>query len=235
MVAKANKSILMLSGGLDSTVAAHVAASEATPILALSFDYGQRARRRELAAAYSVASGLGIEHRVAQLSFFRQIDAGALTDVAASLPQIDSNALDDVEGQAAASAKAVWVPNRNGIMIAVAAAWAESRGANRIVVGFNVEEAATFPDNSVDFVDNQNAALQYSTANGVQVLAPTARWMKSEIVTWAQEHDVPLELVWSCYDDDDVPCGTCESCRRFERAVDRAGAREWIESRRRKT
>lgn len=223
--------VIVLSGGLDSTVAAYMAAETARIDLAITFDYGQKARRRELAAGYAVAQRLGAVHRTVELPFFRAISTGALLEQGLKLPEPKTADLDDVEG-ARASAKAVWVPNRNGIMIAVAAAWAEKIGAAYIVLGFNAEEAATFPDNSQAFIDRQNAALEYSTANGVKILAPTAAMTKIQIVAWARDHQVPLELVWSCYDGDDLPCGRCESCRRFDRAVDAVGIRALVHEKR---
>lgn len=229
---KAPTAVMMLSGGLDSTVAACVAAKEYRPVLGLTFDYGQKANKREMAAAYLVAQHLGVQHRTAFLPVFREFGGGALMDDAVPIPRPTPEGLNDVEGEALETARSVWVPNRNGIMIAVAAAWAESLEADVVVVGFNAEEAATFPDNSEEFLARQNAALEMSTANGVQVVSPTASWTKCEVVNNARELNIPLEYVWSCYDGESAPCGRCESCLRFERAVDEADAREWLESRR---
>ncbi|MEZ6195043.1 MAG: 7-cyano-7-deazaguanine synthase QueC [Planctomycetota bacterium] len=225
------RALVLLSGGLDSTVAAYLAADECEVLGALAFDYGQRARRRELGASYAIAADLRIAHRTVELPFFRLLSAGALTEPASELPRPSAGDLDDPEA-ARASAAAVWVPNRNGVFIAVGAAWAESAGADVLVVGFNAEEARTFPDNGEDFVARQNEALAYSTARGVRVSAPTQRMSKVEIVRVAMERDLPLERAWSCYEGDDKPCGTCESCRRFDRALDAAGARSWYEARR---
>ena len=224
-------SILMLSGGLDSTVAAFMATETTEPRLALTFDYGQRARRRELAAGYALAQIIGVPHRTVFLPFFREFEGGALTDPNRRLPEPEESELDDL-AKARGTAGAVWVPNRNGVFVAVAAAWAESIGASVLVVGFNAEEARTFPDNGGEFVAAQNAALELSTSNGVKVFAPTLSWTKEQIVRHAKAHDWPLELVWSCYEGDDQPCGRCESCRRFLRAVEAAEAREWLTARR---
>ena len=198
------RALLVLSGGLDSTVAAFLAADTHEIVLALTFDYGQRAARRELAASYGVAAHLGVRHRTVFLPFFREFARGALVDPAAALPTPAAEDLDD----------------------------AEAVDADVLIVGFNAEEAATFPDNSAAFVERLNAALELSTANGVEIVAPTAAMTKAEIVRLARERDLPLELVWSCYEGDDVPCGACESCRRFARALEAAGAQEWFAGRR---
>ncbi|MCB9833179.1 MAG: 7-cyano-7-deazaguanine synthase QueC [Planctomycetes bacterium] len=227
------KAVLLLSGGLDSTVASFVAAADHEPVVALGFDYGQKARRRELAAGYALARQLGCEHRTIFLPFFREFAQGALTENSQALPEPATADLDDPE-KGKASAAAVWVPNRNGIFIAIGAAWAERLQADVLVVGFNAEEARTFPDNSADFVRSQNEALEWSTANGVQVLAPTIDWTKRDIVARAMAMDLPLELVWSCYEGEDEPCGRCESCKRFDRAVGAAEAEAWLAARRKR-
>ncbi len=228
------KALLLLSGGLDSTVAAWLARESTQPVLALTVDYGQKAARRELAASYLLTQRLGIPYRTIFIPFLREAGAGALVDRTAEVPKPGAADLDDVGGKARESARAVWVPNRNGAMLAMAATYAEWMDVKHVVVGFNKEEAATFPDNTEAFLEATNHALSFSTSNHVTVLSPTIRMTKAEIVREAIRTDCPIELCWSCYLGGDQPCGTCESCRRFDRAVEAAGARAWIESRRQK-
>jgi 7-cyano-7-deazaguanine synthase len=225
--------ILLLSGGLDSTVASYLARKEARPILALTVDYGQKAAGRELAAAYLIARTLEIPHRTVYLPFLREAARGALVDPNREVPKPDDRDLDDRDGWAAASARAVWVPNRNGAFLAMAATHAESLGAQYVVTGFNREEAATFPDNSADFLEATNRALEFSTSNRVRVMSPTLSFDKVGIVREAVREGIPIELCWSCYLGEKEPCRTCESCRRFERAVTAAGAATWLAQRRR--
>jgi 7-cyano-7-deazaguanine synthase len=217
------RAIVLLSGGLDSTAAAYLIREVAEPVLALTADYGQRAAKRELAAAYAIARTLDIPHRTIHLPFLREAAQGALVDPGLDLPRLEAAELDDVQGAAARSAAAVWVPNRNGALIAMAATWAEANGLEYVVCGFNREEAATFPDNSKAFVDATNAALALSTRNHVQVISPTLPYDKVEIVRLATAAGAPLHLCWSCYLGGDEPCGVCESCMRFRRALHRAG------------
>ncbi|HYC79356.1 MAG TPA: 7-cyano-7-deazaguanine synthase QueC [Planctomycetota bacterium] len=227
------KALVLLSGGLDSTVAAVLARDVTRPVLALTVDYGQKAAKRELAASYALSRRLGLEHRVVYLPFLREAAQGALVDRAADVPRPAAADLDDREASAR-SAAAVWVPARNFAFIAMAATWAEAGGAKHVVVGFNREEAATFPDNSAEFLEATNRALAYATRNAVQVISPTAGMDKREIVAAGRAADAPLEWCWSCYLGGDQPCGTCESCRRFDRAVAAAGVGEWLEERRRR-
>ncbi|MFG0317614.1 MAG: 7-cyano-7-deazaguanine synthase QueC [Planctomycetota bacterium JB042] len=221
--------VALLSGGLDSTVATAAAHREVGVALALAVDYGQRAAAREVEASGRIAAALGVPHRTVSLDFLADVTGTALVDADAALPRPDDAALDDAAGAAADSMAAVWVPNRNGLFVAVAATFAEGLGADRVVVGFNREEAATFPDNSEEFVDRTNAALSLSTRNGVRVVSPTAGLDKEGIVRMGYDLDAPLALVWSCYEGRDRPCGTCESCRRLARALDRAGRRQRFE------
>ncbi len=219
------KAIILLSGGLDSTVAAWLLRPEVEPVLALTVDYGQKAARRELAAAYKIALQLGVPHRTVFIPFLREAARGALTDPRAEIPRPSLADLDDTLGAGARNAAQVWVPNRNGALIAMAATWAESNDVEHVVCGFNREEAATFPDNSQAFIDATNAALAFSTRNHVSVLAPTIAMDKSAIVAAGRAAGAPLDMCWSCYLAGDTPCGRCESCLRFRRALAANGIR----------
>lgn len=217
------RAVVLLSGGLDSVAAAYLVRETARPVLALTADYGQKALKQELGAAYAVAMALEIPHRTIVLPFLKEASGTALVDRHASVPEPSAADLDDVEGAAARSAAAVWVPNRNGVLIAMAATWAEANDLDYVVCGFNREEAQTFPDNSKEFIEATNRALSVSTRNGVRILAPTIDMDKIEIARAAQAAGAPLHRCWSCYLGDDVPCGRCESCLRFVRALDGAG------------
>ena len=221
--------VALLSGGLDSTVATAAACADGGVELALTFDYRHRAAGPEVAAARAIAAALGVEHRVIPLGFLGDATRTALVDRAEEVPNPSAAALDDAHGAAARSMAAVWVPNRNGLFIAVGAAFAESIGAEAVVVGFNREEAATFADNSPEFVARTNAALELSTRNGVRVVSATAGLDKEGIVRLGVELGAPLRYVWSCYEGLDRPCGRCESCLRLGRALDRAGERSRFE------
>ncbi|MBI3018562.1 MAG: 7-cyano-7-deazaguanine synthase, partial [Deltaproteobacteria bacterium] len=101
----------------------------------------------------------------------------------------------------------------------IAASFAESLRAEVIVVGFNAEEAMTFPDNSSDFVKEMNASLSTSTLNHVQVICYTQSLNKKQIVSLGKELRAPFELMWSCYEGGERMCRQCESCKRFYRAM----------------
>jgi len=211
------RAVVLLSGGLDSVVAAALAAREMTLALALTADYGQRAADCEIRAARAVAAALGIPHEVVPLPWLGRIAGNALTSSDRELPRLETTELDSAAAEA--SAAAVWVPNRNGLLINMAGVYAEALDCGAIICGFNAEEAATFSDNTAAFVDMANAALALSTRNQVQVMAPTQALTKPEIMRRGREVGAPLDLVWSCYESGPAPCGTCESCLRLQRAL----------------
>jgi len=192
------------------------------PVLALTFDYGQKAAPREIKSATEFARSYGVPHRVMDLKWLGELGGSALTSSAQAIPSLNSSELDHLPTTQKTGAS-VWVPNRNGLFINVAAAIAESMGIQQVVVGFNKEEAATFPDNSSQFLGVATLALRYSTRNGVKVISYTELMVKTEIVEALRglPKAFPFDLVWSCYAGGDEPCGVCESCKRLERAVGR--------------
>lgn len=218
-----HSSVILLSGGLDSAANLALSHDLDQPVLAITVRYGQRAQEREVQAAKSLSHYYQVEHRVLDLPWLGALGGNALTDSSQKVPELRQSQLDDLS-IITGSAKSVWVPNRNGILINVASAFAESLGAKRVVVGFNREEAATFPDNSVAFLNCATGALEYSTANHVQVFSYTSELNKIEIVQGLRElkKTFPFEKVWSCYYGGEKPCGKCESCGRYDRAVQEA-------------
>ena len=214
------KSIVLLSGGLDSTVNFYKASIETEVILALTFNYGQRAAAREIEASYKIAHTKGIKHQVIELNWLAEITETALVNYEKEIPKLRVDELDDTFGAAKTSAEAVWVPNRNGIFINIAAAFAESFEARCIVTGFNIEEGATFPDNSPAFVDTVNKCLKFSTLYKPEVISYTSKLNKKEIALLGKKLNIPFNLIWSCYFGGAEMCGECESCLRLNRAME---------------
>ncbi len=222
--------VALVSGGLDSTVATALALTEGKVCAGLTVNYGQRAAEREIEASTRICRALGIPHEVLDASWLRASPGGgALIAGGGTLPEPEP---DELSGAAAErSAAAVWVPNRNGLLINMAACRAEALDADAVVVGFNAEEAETFPDNSRQYLEAADRAFSMSTRNGVRLFAPLIAMTKREIVLAAREKEVSLAHVWPCYRGGETLCGACESCRRFERALEQAGMREEYERR----
>lgn len=200
------KSIALVSGGLDSLVSLACAAKERRIEAVMFFDYGQRARASERVSAMNAANFYGLP--------FQDIDVRWLESLAPAGMQASGSG----EGSLS-SLEDVWIPNRNGVFINVAAAYAERYGCDTIVTGFNREEAEEFPDNSVEYVERVNRALALSTRNGVRVESFTIDLDKSAIIRMGIELKAPLSIIWSCYRSGDRMCGECASCRRLSAAL----------------
>ncbi|OIP43408.1 7-cyano-7-deazaguanine synthase QueC [Candidatus Desantisbacteria bacterium CG2_30_40_21] len=218
-------SICLLSGGLDSIVAMTIAVQQTTVLLGVTFDYGQRAKKQEIDAASRVCEYLRIPHRKITIDWLGQTGS-AILQHGRDVPAFSFEKSDPIQ-----TAKAVWVPNRNGVFINIAASLAEEMGADVVVVGFNREEAETFPDNSLKFVQAINQSLLFSTLSKVQVLSFTQDMNKKEIVVLGKQLAAPFHLLWSCYLGGDKMCGRCESCQRCIRAFKSAGVFEVIRER----
>lgn len=210
-------SVVLLSGGLDSTVNFYAALRETSVKLAITFDYGQKAAAKEIQSATMLAKENGVAHQVIDLPWFKGLGTSALNTNTAAIPKIKANALEDAVYTARA-AKAVWVPNRNGLFLNIAACFAESLKAEVIVPGFNREEAVTFPDNSLDFIRSTRKTFAYSTSTLVDVQCYTIAMSKVEIVELGLKLQVPFQKIWPCYLDGEKWCGVCESCQRAKRA-----------------
>lgn len=193
-----SRAIILLSGGLDSLVS--LGLSEDVE-LALTFDYGQKAAQAEVSAAKKICEHYGVQHKVIKLDWLKEITTTAL-----------------VGTQEIQSGANVWVPNRNGLFLNIAAAFADSQGYERIIIGANKEEAQTFPDNAREFIDRVNAEFEFSTLTKPKVEAPLIDLDKTEIVKIALRKGIPLELAQSCYNG--TNCGICDSCVRFNNAKD---------------
>ncbi|MGE0527628.1 MAG: 7-cyano-7-deazaguanine synthase [Bdellovibrionales bacterium] len=209
--------VVLLSAGLDSTFNLFKAVSCFDVKAALTFDYGQLAAGKELERAEALAKFFKVPHQIVWLPWFRRFTQTALIG-GAGVPFGNEIDLDNLE-RSRTTAKAVWVPNRNGIFLNVAAGFAEGLNATFVVPGFNKEEAQTFSDNSAEFLKVLDASFALSTATQVKTYCFSTEMTKSEIVAEAKkEARFPFAQLWPCYRDLDEWCGECESCQRFRRA-----------------
>lgn len=198
------KAVALLSGGLDSVVSMLLAQKEVKIELAITVDYGQRARINEIKASQNICRIYGISHEVVQLPFMTKMQSDLLKQ--GTIPIANP-----------------WVPNRNGLFINLAACYAESLKAHLVICGFNREEAFNFPDNSEEYVEAANTALHYSTTNHVKVKSFVQDMDKIDIIRAAADLGIDFRYIWSCYQGGDKPCGRCSSCLRNIEAFARAG------------
>lgn len=213
------KAISVLSGGLDSTVATAYF-KDKYKIHAITFNYGQRSARMEIESSKAICEKLGIEHTVVELPWLKKLGKSALTSDD-EVPELKSAELDNKE-ICNETARKVWVPGRNIVFVSIATSFAEAEEAEIIIVGWDLEEAVTFPDNSKEFLNDFNEVLKIGTLEGIQIEAPVIDLNKDEIVKLGAELKSPLELSYSCYMGEEEHCGTCESCMRRKRAFKEA-------------
>lgn len=218
------KGIILLSGGLDSLVSLGLAKDEYNVQLALTFDYGQKSLKKEVEASAEISKYYGLKHEVVELPFLKNITHTAVVS--------EDEVPTDIYGTEE-SAKAVWVPNRNGLFLNIAASYADSYEYTHILIGANKEEGQTFPDNTQEFIDGINESFKYSTFEGVKVVAPLIKYDKNEIVKIAIKHSIPLEMLMSCYNSYNIEgkkhCGKCESCKHLLYALEYNKANDLIE------
>ena len=207
------KSIILLSGGLDSLVSLGLKKEELNVTMALTFDYGQKSAKQEIETSKKICEHYNIEHKVIKLDWLKDITHTALcSDVAVPTGE----ALENLEN----SAKSVWVPNRNGLFLNIAGSFADANDFDYILIGANQEEGHTFPDNTQDFIDAVNFEFKFSTRKQPLVVAPLINCIKNDIVMLALKNGVPLELTRSCYQGAERHCGICESCMRLKSALE---------------
>jgi 7-cyano-7-deazaguanine synthase len=198
------KAVTLLSGGLDSVVSTLLAMDSYEIVLALTFDYGQRAVDNEKIAAASFCRQNGIEHQIIHLPFMANMKSGIIED--SGMP-LDSP----------------WVPNHNGLFINIAACYAENLDASLIVCGFNRDEGVDVPDNTREYVEAVNHSLFYSSLKHTQVISLVQDMDKVEIIKTAAARGVDFSQIWSCYLPGKNPCSTCPSCIRNQQAFEKAG------------
>ena len=224
------KAIVLLSAGLDSTVNLYAAFSKKNELkleMALTFNYGQRSAEREIACSQRLCANLGVSHKVIEIPFVAEFGKSALLNEKMDLPKFqetaasDLNYLNDLDNIEISkkTAKAVWVPNRNGIMMNIAAGFAEALDIDIVIPGFNSEEAVTFPDNSKAYLEQLTECFSFSTANHVRAHCFTIDMNKTEIVAYGKALALPWHLIWPCYHSYEKWCGDCESCQRAKRAL----------------
>ena len=212
------RSVVLLSSGLDSTVNLFAAREKSEIVLTLTFNYGQRAAAKECERAALISAKIGVPHKIIDLPWFNDFTKSSLVNRAENVPVSGSVSIDDF-AVSTKTAKAVWVPNRNGIFLNIAAGFAEGLNAQWIIPGFNAEEAVTFPDNSGAFLKAATASFHFSTSNRVEAICFTTDLDKTAIVNEGRKLGVPFQLIWPCYFSGETPCGECESCQRYRRAT----------------
>jgi 7-cyano-7-deazaguanine synthase len=217
------RAVVCLSGGMDSTVCATLAARDYESY-GLHFSYGQRTEARELESARGVAKAVGlVELLELKTELFRRIGGSALTDHAIAVP-------DAVEGSDAGSERrgkdvpVTYVPFRNAHFLSAAVSWAEVLGAGTVFIGAVEQDSSGYPDCRPAYYDAFNRLIREGTKDGeIAVVTPLIHLKKADIVRLGVELGAPLNVSWSCYSGETEACGMCESCVLRLKAFREAG------------
>jgi 7-cyano-7-deazaguanine synthase len=219
------KSAVLFSGGIDSTTALHWALDFGGQITALTFDYGQR-HRIEITAAQRITGMLEIPHKILCVDL-KQIGGSSLTDSSVPVPRMDN--VSQIEG----GVPATYVPFRNGIFLALAAAWAETKGITGIICGFNVIDSPNYPDTRETFVRAMENAINAGTGTAlgrkrIGILAPFLNMSKSAIIKQGLALGADYSYSISCYSGSEIPCLECSSCLLRQKAWEEAGMKDQL-------
>lgn len=217
-----SKSIILVSGGMDSCVTASIANAEIGELAFLHVSYGQRTEARERKAFNDIADFYSVKDRLdISIEHLAKIGGSSLTDENITVSEAD------LESKEIPTS---YVPFRNANMLSIAASWAEVIRATAIYIGAVAEDSSGYPDCRPEFY----AAFQKLIDTGtkpetrIEIRTPIIRLSKCEIVIKGVELNAPLHLTWSCYRNVDVACGTCDSCALRLRGFEQAGVRDPI-------
>jgi len=216
------KAVCIISGGMDSALAATIAKQKGFEIIAVHFNYAQKTQNKELECFNKICEDLEVKDKyIIDLDFFKQIGATALIDENLEIPTSGLKP----------GVPITYVPYRNGIFLSIAAAVAQKHLANAIFIGVVEEDSSGYPDCRESFIQAIQKAINLGLNDGFEVTieAPLIHLSKKDIVKKALELGVKLEHTWSCYKNSDIACGVCDSCRLRLKGFKEAGVKDPIE------
>jgi len=202
---KKEQAVVLVSGGMDSCVTAAIAKLSYNLIF-LHLDYGQKTQRREKKSFLDIADYYKVQKKmIVDVNHFSQIGGSSLTDKRMVVTAADLNR-EEIPPS--------YVPFRNANILAIATSWAEVIGATKIFIGAVEEDSSGYPDCRESFFRAFNDAINKGTKPDtfITIMTPLIHMSKKQIVEKAFELKVPLHLTWSCYKNEDIACGICDSC-----------------------
>lgn len=215
--------IVLMSGGMDSTVCASWALKQGYQVCALHVHYGQKTEEREGRAFREICQELDITTTLdIDISHLAAIGGSSLTDASIAVSKAD---LQNMEIPTS------YVPFRNANLLSIAVSWAEVIGAKTIIIGAVEEDGSGYPDCRKVFFDAFENMIQLGTKPGthITIQTPLIDLEKAQIVQNGIALNAPLRLTWSCYSGSDKACGICDSCALRLRGFAKAGYEDPIE------
>jgi len=215
-------SVVLVSGGMDSCVTAAIAEQESKSLAFLHISYGQRTEERERRAFVEIADHYGVRDRLdVSIEHLAKIGGSSLTDSSVEVTEADL---------ASTEVPTSYVPFRNANMLSIATSWAEVIGAGAIYIGAVAEDSSGYPDCRPEFYDAFREVIKTGTKpeTYIEIRTPIIDLSKAEIVRKGVDLDAPLHLTWSCYRNEEMACGTCDSCALRLRGFENAGVQDPI-------
>ena len=208
------KAVVLVSGGMDSVVALHAASRDHEVVAGLSFDYGSKHNHSEIPFAAYHCHSLGIKHVIVRVAFINELFESDLLKSGGEIP----------EGHyEAENMKQTVVPFRNGIMLSIAAGYAESLGATGVVIAAHSGDHAIYPDCREEFMVPMANAIRAGTYAGIEVMRPFIQMRKEDIASVGAALGVDFSKTWSCYKGGGSHCGKCGTCVERKEAFLLAG------------
>ncbi|MCL5283869.1 MAG: 7-cyano-7-deazaguanine synthase QueC [Armatimonadetes bacterium] len=210
------KAVVLMSGGLDSCVTAACAKRDGYELMALHISYHQRTENREETAFHRICDYYEVQERfVGSIDHLARIGGSCLTDPNIAVEEADLNRTEMPNS---------YVPFRNAHLLSVAVSWAEVEGADRIYIGAVAEDSSGYPDCRPEYYAAFNEVIRLGTHQGhIRIETPIIHLRKRDIVRLGIELGVPIHLTWSCYQNEEVACGRCDSCALRLRGFAEAG------------
>jgi 7-cyano-7-deazaguanine synthase len=216
------KAVVLVSGGMDSLVTAAIAGQD-YELAFLHLNYGQRTQKRELRSFIDIADYYNVKERlVVDVKYLSEIGGSLLTDRTKEISKANLN------NQGIPN---TYVPFRNANILSIAVSWAEVIGAGKIYIGAVEEDSSGYPDCREVFYKAFNDVIRVGTKpdSNITIETPVIHLKKHEIVIKGSELQVPFELTWSCYQNDEKACGECDSCALRLKGFELAGISDPIE------
>ncbi|MCC7429799.1 7-cyano-7-deazaguanine synthase QueC [bacterium] len=213
---KKEKVVVLVSGGFDSCVTAAIA-SQSYELAFLHLNYGQRTEKKELECFNLLAEHFKIKEKlIVDVSYLKKIGGSSLTDEKIKVSKFNANQREIPTS---------YVPFRNANIISIAVSWAEVLGATKIFIGAVEEDSSGYPDCREEFYKAFNEVIKQGTkpATKITIETPVIHKNKGEIALIGKELNAPFHLTWSCYSENEIACGVCDSCVLRLKGFEKAG------------